>query len=112
MYELKIAENNRLTAELKKYMSALKEETAKRSEATDMVKIPTITKQSESKIETLMNALQIQDTVSNPKNSNPNAWVTKGKEGGFKQNNTPRDIKNKPDKLVECAPCGKDYHEK
>ena len=44
---MKIVENNKLTAELRKYMGALKEETAKRSEASDMVKILQTTKELE-----------------------------------------------------------------
>ena len=102
----------KLTAELKKYMSALKEETAKRSEAVDMVNILKITKDSESKIEKLMNILKIQDSEHDPEGPNTNAWTIKGKEGGFKRNNKPKQMKVKSNNLMECPPCGKNFHER
>ena len=62
LYEMKMAENIKLTAELKKYMTALKEETVKRSKAADMVNILRITKDSESEMDKLMNTLTIQES--------------------------------------------------
>ena len=112
LYELKMAENVKLTSELNKYMAALKEETAKRSEATDLVNILKITKDSESKIETLMNTLKIQESENDHAIVNTNPWNTQGKDKGFKRNNKPQKIWQSTDDLVECPPCEQYFPEK
>ena len=109
---MKMAENIKLTAELKKYMTALKEETVKRSKAADMVNILRITKDSESEMDKLMNTLTIQESEPNPNGQNNNAWKTKGKEGGLKRNNMPKVSKAISNDLIEGPPCGKDFNEK
>ena len=106
LYEQKIVENKRLTDELSKYQAALKEETAKRSEALDVIKIMKTTQETESKIEELSKE---KDDKSNKEGNKLNKWKFVNQNEGFKKNNKRKVNNDEKVELVDCPPCDKKF---